>query len=182
MGAAYASARVTNAGSRNSKSAPRFFDLSHLRGLRGAEQVAAVCYRIRNARVEFLLVQTRAARRWTFPKGSVMPGLSHAQAAALEAFEEGGVHGRMAERPFAHYTRRKRIDGKGSPEIEIVVRAHLCEVTYLEEPPEAGRNPAWFSPEKAKRRLQEERRSEHGSELVRILDAAVVRIQRSRTN
>ncbi len=59
-----------------------------------------------NAAFEFLLVQTRGGR-WIFPKGGVEPGLTHAQSAALEAFEEAGVHGRMEEIPFARYFRRK---------------------------------------------------------------------------
>lgn len=107
-----------------------------------------------------------------------MPGLTHAQAAALEAFEEAGVHGRMAEAPFFSYTRRRRLDGKASPVIEIVVRAHLCEVTRLDPPPEAGRNPTWFPPDKAKRKLQQARGSAHAMELVRVVEAALPRIQR----
>ena len=71
------------------------------------QQVAAVCYRIRKRGIEFLLVQTRGGR-WIFPKGGVEPCLTHAQSAALEAFEEAGVHGRMEAIPFARYFRRKR--------------------------------------------------------------------------
>ena len=59
--------------------------------------MAAVCYRVRGAGIEFLLIRTRRSGRWTFPKGSAEPGLTHAQAAALEAFEEAGVHGRIEE-------------------------------------------------------------------------------------
>jgi len=67
-----------------------FISLKQLRRLRGSEQVAAVCYQISKRGLEFLLVRTRNGR-WTFPKGSVESGLTHAQAAALEAFEEAGV-------------------------------------------------------------------------------------------
>src|SRR5271167_689369 len=73
---------------------------------RGRQQVAALCYRIRKRGLEFLLVQTRGGR-WIFPKGGVEPGFTHAQSAALEAFEEAGVHGRIEEIPFARYFRRK---------------------------------------------------------------------------
>src|SRR5271155_2735893 len=64
------------------------------------QQVAAVCYRMGRRGIEFLLVQTRGGR-WIFPKGGVERGLTYAQSAALEAFEEAGVHGRMEEIPFA---------------------------------------------------------------------------------
>ena len=67
--------------------------------------MAAVCYRVRAGEIEFLLVQTGKGR-WIFPKGGVEPGLTHAQAAALEAFEEAGVHGRMEEASFTRYVRR----------------------------------------------------------------------------
>src|SRR5580658_2281666 len=85
--------------------------LSQLRKLCECEQVAAVCYRWRGDSIEFLLVRTRSGGRWTFPKGSAEPGLTHAQAAALEAFEEAGVHGRIEETSFATYVRRDRSRG-----------------------------------------------------------------------
>jgi 8-oxo-dGTP pyrophosphatase MutT (NUDIX family) len=135
-----------------------------------------VCYRVRGGCIEFLLVQTRAGR-WTFPKGSAEPGLTHAQAAALEAFEEAGVHGRMEEASFARYRRGQPSDKRRLP-IELNVSAHLCEVTRLDPPQESNRNRTWFSSEKAKQRLREERASEYGTALARVVDRAVARIQR----
>jgi 8-oxo-dGTP pyrophosphatase MutT (NUDIX family) len=149
--------------------------------MRGCEQVAAVCYRVRSSGIEFLLVQTRGGR-WTFPKGSAELGLTHAQAAALEAFEEAGVHGRMEEASFTRYVRHKR-GGKSIPKSaknELVVNAHLCEVLRLGAPQESGRNPSWFSIEKTKRRLREARTPEYAAEFARVVDSAVTRIQRLR--
>lgn len=150
------------------------------------QQVAAVCYRIRRRGIEFLLVQTRGGR-WIFPKGGVESGLTHAQSAALEAFEEAGVHGRMEEIPFARYFRRKpdnatftkdtRPAAARSSEPELAVAAHLCEVSRLEPPQESNRNPTWFSAEKAKQRLLEDRAPEFGTELARVVDRALSRIQ-----
>ena len=68
--------------SRTADSSPKFVPLANLRKLRECHQVAAVCYRVRNDSVEFLLVRTRGGR-WIFPKGNAEPGLTHAQAAAL---------------------------------------------------------------------------------------------------
>ncbi len=169
--------RLPNGGPRGRTYQPsaKFFRLEHLRQLRGSEQVAAVCYRVGKSGIEFLLVQTRGGR-WTFPKGSAEPGLTHAQAAALEAFEEAGVHGRMEEVSFTRYVRRKR--GGERAAVETVVNAHLCEVLWLDPPQEVNRNPTWFSVEKAKRRLREERAADFGSELVRVVERAVSRIQR----
>jgi 8-oxo-dGTP pyrophosphatase MutT (NUDIX family) len=168
---------------RKAQSATKFVRLAELRKLRECEQVAAVCYRVRGREIEFLLVRTGKGR-WIFPKGSVEPGLTHAQAAALEAFEEAGVHGRMEEASFAHYIRRRRRESRSaisrSAEKESAVNAHLCEVLRLVPPQELGRNPTWFSPEKAKRRLQEHRTPDFGNELARVVDRAVSRIRRSR--
>jgi 8-oxo-dGTP pyrophosphatase MutT (NUDIX family) len=156
----------------------KFFRLAHLRRLRGCEQVAAVCYRVRSSGIEFLLVQTRGGR-WTFPKGSAEPGLTHAQAAALEAFEEAGVHGRIEEAAFAQYVRRKSNEGRRRA-TEMTVSAHLCEVSRLDPPQEANRNRTWLSAEKAKLRLREDRAADVGTALARVVDRAVVRIERAR--
>jgi len=159
------------AGSRfQSTPRARFVRLHRLRRLKGSEQVAAVCYRVRNRELEFLLVRTRGGR-WIFPKGSAEPGLTHAQAAALEAFEEGGVHGRMHESPFARYIRRN----SGDP--NVTVHAHLCEVTWLDAPPEPDREPTWFSLKKAKRALSQGRRDDFADDLKRVLDCAADRIR-----
>jgi 8-oxo-dGTP pyrophosphatase MutT (NUDIX family) len=166
------------------------------------QQVAAVCYRMGKRRIEFLLVQTRGGR-WIFPKGGIESGLTQAQSAALEAIEEAGVHGRMEELPFARYFRRKReIPGTKKnkrasarsstasfarssarssirmSEAELAVAAHLCEVTRLEPPQEANRNPTWFPAERAKQRLGKNRNPEFGAELARVIDRAVSRIRR----
>jgi len=150
--------------------------------------VAAVCYRVGSRGLEFLLVQTRGGR-WIFPKGGVEPGLTQAQSAALEAFEEAGVHGRIEEMPFARYyigkangkpVKASRKTGNADDKGESVT-AHLCEVSYLEPPQEANRNPTWFSPEKAKRRLLEARAATLGGELAGVVDRAVARIRRLET-
>ena len=148
-------------------------------------QVAAVCYRIRKRGIEFLLVQTRGGR-WIFPKGGVEPGHTPAQSAALEAFEEAGVHGRMEAAAFARYLRR-RPDGPPSTDASagtqealdaLAVNAYLCEVSRIEKPQELNRNPTWFTAEKAKQRLLTDRASKFGAQLAGVVDRAVARIRR----
>lgn len=180
-------ARSSENGSRAYHPSVKFFRLSQLRRLRGCEQVAAVCYRFRSTGIEFLLVRTGSGH-WTFPKGSAEPGLTHAQMAALEAFEEAGVHGRMEEASFTRYVRRKggklrspARSGARSVAKEIAIQAHLCEVTRLDPPQERNRNPTWFSTDKAKRRLREDRAPDYGAELARVVDRAVTRIRRLRS-
>jgi 8-oxo-dGTP pyrophosphatase MutT (NUDIX family) len=165
------------------------------------QQVAAVCYRASAHGIEFLLVRTRGGR-WIFPKGGVEPGLTQAQSAALEAFEEAGVHGRIEEMAFARYRvdksadkksgrEKKKRNGQGAgredgrsnnaglaEENGETVTAHLCEVSRLEVPQEAYRTPTWFSADKAKRRLMANREDEFGAELANVVDRAVARIRR----
>ena len=169
-------------GGKRETSAP-FIRLSQLRKLCGCEQVAAVCYRVHNGAIEFLLVRTSGGERWTFPKGSAEPGLTHAQAAALEAFEEAGVHGRIEEAAFTRY-RRKRDDGENrgsrSDGERVAVNAYLCEVLRLSPPQEFKRDRTWFSVEDARRRLREGRKNDGEAEIVRVVDRAVARIQQLR--
>src|SRR5271156_5711799 len=179
--------RLIANGARTSRPSAKFFRLSQLRRLRGCEQVAAVCYRVRSSDIEFLLVRTGSGH-WTFPKGSAEPGLTHAQAAALEAFEEAGVHGRMEEASFTRYVRRRggkarnsARSGKRSSVKEIAIQAHLCEVTRLDPPQERNRNPTWFSADKAKQCLREDRTHDYGTELARVVNRAVTRIRRLRS-
>jgi 8-oxo-dGTP pyrophosphatase MutT (NUDIX family) len=142
------------------------------------EQVAAVCFRIHDDRLEFLLVQTRRSGRWIFPKGGVEPGLTRSQSAAQEALEEAGVHGSIEEAPFARYAIEERGSGGKSSKNRAMIAAYLCAVAWLTEPHEANRNPTWFSPEEAKKRFGQYRERHFSDELCRVLDRAVMRVER----
>ncbi|MGB7601892.1 MAG: NUDIX domain-containing protein [Candidatus Sulfotelmatobacter sp.] len=153
--------------------------LPQIKKMRECEQVAAVCYRVRKEVIEFLLVQTRGRGHWIFPKGSAEPGLTHAQAAAIEAFEEAGVHGRIEEVAFARYYSPKpgvRRNARRS----LQVSAHLCEVRRLANPKETNRNRTWFSIEDTRQRLREGRKSDDGEEFARVVQQAVARIRQLR--
>jgi 8-oxo-dGTP pyrophosphatase MutT (NUDIX family) len=156
------------------------FIASQARDLSGRQQVAAVCYRISPGGPEFLLVRTRGGH-WIFPKGGVQHGLTHAHSAALEAFEEAGVHGRIEQVPFTRYHHARSTKDSHRPARDKrrkPVIAHLCEVSHLQRPQEAKRKPTWFSAEKAKKRLLEDRSPEFGDQLAAVVDRAVSRILR----
>lgn len=140
------------------------------------ELVAAVCFRILSTDIEFLLVRTRRGR-WTFPKGGVEVGLTHAQSAAIEAYEEAGVHGRIEEISFMKYKLRRAGSAEGGRTPDVV-HAHLCEVLRHHLPLERYRDPTWFSSEKAKGRLAQGRSTENAAELSRVVERAVSRIRR----
>jgi 8-oxo-dGTP pyrophosphatase MutT (NUDIX family) len=145
----------------------RFVRTSELRRL----HVAAVCYRLREGELEFLLVRTRNGH-WTFPKGGVDQDPTTADAAAREAYEEAGVIGSVERVPFISYRHCK----PSSRRRVVVVQAHLCRVKQLVPPPEQYRDPTWLSASKAKRRLQKYRSAEFALELAGVIDRAAQRI------
>jgi len=59
-----------------------------------------------------------------------------------------------------------------------MIHAHLCEVCHAESPQESKRDPKWFSAQKAKRKLREGRTARDGAELARVIDLAIIRLQR----
>jgi 8-oxo-dGTP pyrophosphatase MutT (NUDIX family) len=135
-------------------------------------QVAAVCYRVRRSSLEILLVNTSAGK-WTFPKGRTDPSLSGSESAAREALEEAGAKGRIEEQHFGSYLDKKRVLGPDSQVREIMVAVYLFEVRSMISPEEDGRNPTWFAPHEAKKRLAERRAPKYSGQITRIIDTAV---------
>jgi 8-oxo-dGTP pyrophosphatase MutT (NUDIX family) len=122
---------------------------------KSVDEVAAVCYRRTGGSVEFLLVRTKGGRHWTFPKGHVERGERPWAAAAREACEEAGVRGRIVSEPFTLYPHEKHMrDGQ---RVELTVAAYLLEVESEDGTPEPWRDPTWFTPEQARRKLGENR-------------------------
>jgi 8-oxo-dGTP pyrophosphatase MutT (NUDIX family) len=142
-------------------------------------QVAAVCYRRHAGATQFLLVRTSSGR-WTFPKGRLEEGLSHAEVAALEAFEEGGVEGKVHPRPVGMYLHRKESLRGESKEITVV--AFVLEAKSSALPAESHRRPRWFSAGEVKLRLANRRSERYLRGLERVFDAAVQQIARKHTH
>jgi len=140
-------------------------------------KVAAICYRRRGTAVEFLLVNTQGGNKWTFPKGSIEPRLSHSQAAEREAAEEAGALGTIEPRHFHLYISSKGVFWQPEGVQEFVVKAFLMEIHQMRRPDESNRRPTWFRPEEAKRRLAKGREVKYSSELGAVIDRAMERIQ-----
>ena len=69
--------------------------------------------------VEILLV-TSSANRWIIPKGDIDDGMEPHRAAEKEAFEEGGVRGRIDPRCLGKFGTRKDQDGASVPiDVEV---------------------------------------------------------------
>ncbi len=139
-------------------------------------QVAAVCYRLRENGIEFLLVKTRGGSKWTFPKGDPDRSLTHSQAAEREAWEEAGVRGIIEPKHFHLYLHSKGVFWKPSGVREYVIKAFLLEVDEMTSPHEHDRNPTWFSPDDARKLLAKGREVKYAREIQAVLDRGLEQI------
>lgn len=75
-------------------------------------QCAAVPFRHGEDGAEILLITSRTRQLWIVPKGAIEVTLGASASAAQEAFEEGGVSGRVAAQPFGcyHHARTGLVD------------------------------------------------------------------------
>jgi 8-oxo-dGTP pyrophosphatase MutT (NUDIX family) len=117
-------------------------------------QVAALCWR-QAATLEVLLVTTLRSRRWILPKGWPQEGLSLAQSAAAEAFEEAGVTGEVSLEPVGRYHYLKDKNGSALP---CAVEIFPLRVTEQRDfwPEKGSRQLLWLPAEKAAARVMEQ--------------------------
>ncbi len=112
-------------------------------------QFAALCFKVEKKKLEFLLVTSRGSGRWMLPKGWPIDGLTPAQIASKEAFEEAGVEGAPLEICIGHYHYRKDIGSKGM--LPCIAAVYPVRVMSLSKKfPEYGeRRRMWFKRNKA---------------------------------
>jgi len=110
-------------------------------------QAGVIAYRILDGKVEVLLMTSRDTGRWIIPKGNIAAGVTPAEAAAQEAYEEAGVRGKFnSPLPLGNYTYLKKLVS-GEPRA-AVVEVYLLQVKkHLGKWPEKGeRKLSWLSP------------------------------------
>jgi 8-oxo-dGTP pyrophosphatase MutT (NUDIX family) len=111
-------------------------------------QFAALCYRIKNEKVQFCLVTSRRSGRWIVPKGWPMNGQTPMDAAATEAFEEAGVRGKIEPRPIGVFSYYKVYSKNELPCIAVVYPLKVKKVLRT-WPEHKERNRKWLSRKKA---------------------------------
>lgn len=122
----------------------------HIGRLMGARQpamqVAALCVDPTTRKV--LMITSRGTGRWIIPKGWPMAGLSLAEAALQEAWEEAGVIASPGQEIGRYHYEKMQDHGFGIP---VEVHVFLTEVESLgDDFPEAGRRErSWVTPAEA---------------------------------
>ena len=116
-------------------------------------QFAALCYRIKNEKVSILLVTSRQTKRWILPKGWPMEGKTPAESAAIEAWEEAGVTGKVHDQCAGIYSYHKDADQKTAvPCIGLIYPLKVKKIA-TQFPERRERRRKWLSPKKAAARV-----------------------------
>jgi 8-oxo-dGTP pyrophosphatase MutT (NUDIX family) len=119
-------------------------------------QVGAIPYTLVEGKVVFLIITSRRTGRWVFPKGAPDPAHAPWDQAAIEAFEEAGVEGRVETVPVGDY---RTVKTKGVRRIHVDVDMFPLKVErQLDDWPERGqRYRHWVTLTEARRLLSDRR-------------------------
>jgi 8-oxo-dGTP pyrophosphatase MutT (NUDIX family) len=119
-------------------------------------QFAALCWRVKKAAVEVLLVTSRDTGRWVIPKGWPMPGLSPSDTAAREAWEEAGVKGQITDEALGCFDYLKAFNQR-QDNLACQVQVFALRVSSLAAkfPERKQRRRKWFSALKAAKLVDE---------------------------
>jgi 8-oxo-dGTP pyrophosphatase MutT (NUDIX family) len=111
----------------------------------GVVQYGALPWRRTDAGVlEVMLITSRETHRWVIPKGWPMEGLTPAEAAATESYEEAGIRGRMGEFQGL-YVYQKRLKDLSFRDLTVEVFLLQVESELSFWPEAAVRRRRWFS-------------------------------------
>ncbi len=118
-------------------------------------QFAALPYRVKEGKVQVLLITSRGTGRWIVPKGWPMEGKTPAQSALQEAWEEAGVKGKATSACLGVYSFTK--DMGDEDELPCLAMLYPVRVKSLSKRyPERGqRRRVWMSRKKAAGRVAE---------------------------
>jgi predicted NUDIX family NTP pyrophosphohydrolase len=106
--------------------------------VRVLRQAGALAYRVRDARIEVLLITSRDTGRWIIPKGNIEDGAKPSEAAEQEAYEDAGIRGTVnGSLPLGSYTYCKRL-GRDSAHPAAVEVCLLKVRRHLKKWPEKG--------------------------------------------
>jgi 8-oxo-dGTP pyrophosphatase MutT (NUDIX family) len=115
-----------------------------------SRQFAALPFRVDKTDISVMLVTTRRKRRWSVPKGWPMLEETPHGTAAIEAFEEAGLVGKISAKSVGRYKCHK----KGKRKIACDVRLFPFKVKQQKKRwPERGQRQAIWLPIREAARL-----------------------------
>ena len=113
-------------------------------------QFAALPYRRRDGGViEVMLITSRETRRWIIPKGWPVQRLTPHESAAREAWEEGGLIGRIGEHPIGVFHYEKQLVDGSKVLCTVTVFALEVEQQLTSWPEHDRRSTHWFTSQEA---------------------------------
>lgn len=109
------------------------------------KQYAALPWRLSGGAREICLISSRETGRWVIPKGWPIKGLTPAETAAREAYEEAGLGGQVSKKPIGEFEYGKRLNsGKVQPtRVEVFALEQM--VQHPDWPEQGQRRLQWFS-------------------------------------
>ncbi len=131
------------------------------------KQYAALPYIKRGKHIEVLLITRRRSKRWIIPKGWPEEKLSASELAALEAFEEAGLSGKIGRKSIGSFCYLKQLDDGRRITCKVDVYPLRVRAQYLDWPEKGQRELAWLKAAKAADLIEEEGLGELILEFVR---------------
>jgi uncharacterized protein len=109
-------------------------------------QAGAIPYSLIDGEVQVLLVTSRGSGRWLIPKGNIDDGLTPAEAAAKETYEEAGIRGRIVtDTPLGFFTSFKTLKTGEERPVTVEVYALLVDRQLKRWPEAKQREACWMS-------------------------------------
>jgi 8-oxo-dGTP pyrophosphatase MutT (NUDIX family) len=119
-------------------------------------QAGAIPYSVIDGEVHVLLVTSRGSGRWLIPKGNIDPGLTPAEAAAKETYEEAGIRGKIAtDTPLGFFTAFKTLKSGEERPVTVEVYALLVDRQLKRWPEAKEREACWMTASDAARSVKE---------------------------
>jgi len=86
-------------------------------------QYAALPWRVKDGRLEIMLVTSRDTKRWVIPKGWPMKGRKPHIVAAIEAVQEAGLIGKIDKAKLGDFGYEKRLESGAAVDCRVEVFA-----------------------------------------------------------
>lgn len=118
-------------------------------------QYGVLAYDIDAGEPRFLLITSRRTKRWVIPRGNPIGGLSPAQSAAQEAYEEAGVTGLISPEEIGTYQYQKVRRAGAEVPAEVHVFPLRATIQSGHWPERHQREWRWFTREEAAAAVEE---------------------------